>query len=97
MKKPVKKFGGGMIKAALSTPEAKKALASSGVPREANPGVIKKARSGLSLKRSNTAVPQGQKLSPMEYKALLEKLGSGMGMKTGGMVKKKKAAAPRKK
>lgn len=91
MKKPVKKFGGGIIKAALSTPEVKQALASSGVPREANPGVIKNPRSGLSLfsfiKGSRT-----QQLSPLEYKALLEKImgGKALSMKTGGEVKNKK-------
>jgi hypothetical protein len=65
MKKPVKKFAGGMMKAIL--PAVKKAVGASGMPREANPGVISQGKGPLGkiVTAMATANPQqGQPATP---------------------------------
>jgi hypothetical protein len=65
MRKPVKKFSGGLMRAAVSKvmPKIKEAVEGSGVPQEANPGVISSGRGrGLARKIATamaTASPQG--------------------------------------
>ena len=63
MQKPVKKFGGGLMRAVTSKilPKIKEAVEGSGMPREANPQVISKARGPLGkiVTAMATASPQG--------------------------------------
>jgi len=63
MQKPVKKFSGGLMKAvSKAMPQIKKAVeASSGVPPEATPEVVSKARGPLGkiVTAMATASPQG--------------------------------------
>jgi hypothetical protein len=99
MKKPVKKFAGGMMKAIL--PAVKKAVGASGMPREANPGVISQGRGPLGkiVTAMATANPQqGQPATPSRgllgrvaqaAAAAAARRAKPTGMKKGGAVIKK--------
>jgi hypothetical protein len=89
MRKPVKKFSGGLIKKLI--PAIKEAT--TGMPREANPGVIKKAGFGLTPQATAAASPSGSgPFPPEKIKGLLRKIAAakmGRPMKKGGVVTKK--------